>query len=707
MEYFTQNYDPAANIALSALVAAAPIFIFLISLVALKLKGYVAAALTVSASAAVAIFFYGMPALATAASFVYGFLYGLWPIAWIILCAIFLYKLSVKSGYFETLKRSVTMISPDHRIQVVLIAFCFGSFLEGAIGFGAPVAISAALLMGLGLRPLNAAGLSMVANTAGAAFGAVGIPITALAATVNVDPMAISAMSARMLPPITFLIPFFLAVLVGGFSRLREVSLHIFVVAAAYTLSQYTTARFVGPELVNIIAATVSMIALSVSMRIWKIKNIFRLDGESANSNGEIAGKNDAATNSRAGGGSADKDNANVNLASSGRQDLAAQSSFEAGNPNANFVTAKGKILDANAKSEEARANDGKNSDTRGEINLNANLTLKANAKDAEILGANQGTISTPSANLNTRDEIAADKPINLNASEMRDMANSASKNQSPGPTNPANEVKSSSEPKLSFIPVFKAWLPFVFVIAAIVVWNTDTFKAWAKFADFTFEVPYLHNVVVQSAPISQGDQAIAAVYSLGTLKATGTAILLAAALTILVLRLKPRVALESATEAVKEMIMPIVTIGLIVAYAYIAKYSGQAATMGLALSSTGNAFGFFSPVIGWLGVFLTGSVTSANLLFGTLQQVTAGQLAVPDIIFLAANTVGGVVGKIISPQSIAVACAAVGMAGRESEVLRFTLKYSLIFIVLASFIMWSAIHLFPQLVPIVVDLAR
>lgn len=543
-EVFLQNYDPAGNIWLSAAVAALPIGVFLLCLTVFKLKGYVAAFLTVAASLAVAIIFYKMPAVTAFMSFAYGFFYGLWPIAWIILCAIFLYKLSVKSGYFETLKASITAISPDCRIQVILIAFSFGSFLEGAIGFGAPVAICAALLMGLGLKPLSAAGLSMIANTAGAAFGAVGIPVTALSGTVNVDAQLISTMTARMLPPITFTLPFLLVFLVSGFKGVLGVLPHVVTAAASYTIAQYATAKFLGPELVNIIAAIVSIVMLWSALRIWKIKDVFRVSGQSEAKEG-----------------------------------------------------------------------------------------VSLSAKDA-----------------------------------------------------------------------FKAWLPFILIIAAIVVWNSSGFKSLVDFATFKFEVANLHNLTASNPPISQGVQAISAVYTWDALRATGTAILLAAILTTLILKIKPQIAVASAKEAAKEMAFPIVTIGFIVAYAYVAKYSGQAATMGLALSSTGNAFGFFSPVIGWLGVFLTGSVTSANLLFGTLQQVTANQLSVPDVIFMAANTVGGVVGKIISPQSIAVACAAVGMAGRESEVLKFTLKYSLLFIVLASFITWAVIHLFPQLVPVVTN---
>ena len=322
---------------------------------------------------------------------------------------------------------------------------------------------------------------------------------------------------------------------------------HVLTAATSYTITQYVTAKFIGPELVNITSAIVSIFMLSVALQIWKVKEIFRVEG--------------------------------------------------------------------------------------------------------------------------------------------------------------SEEIK--SDVMLGFGDIVKAWLPFIFIIVAIVIWNIPQFKDLVSFATIKFEVAKLHNLVASVAPISSGQQALGAIYSWDLLKATGTAIFVAALLTILVLKIKFDVVTNSAKEAIKEMGLPIITIGLIVSYAYIAKYSGQAATMGLALSSTGNAFGFFSPVIGWLGVFLTGSVTSANLLFGTLQQVTANQLSVPDVIFIAANTVGGVVGKIISPQSIAVACAAVGMAGRESEVLKFTLKYSLLFIILASFITWAVIHLFPELVPVVTNFQR
>lgn len=537
---YTQVYDPLSNIFLSALVAALPIFLFLVSLVVFKLKGWLAALLTVTLSSLIAILFYKMPVSLTLMSFTQGFLTGLWPIAWIILAAIFLYKLSVKSGYFEILKKSIMSITPDHRIQVILVGFCFGAFLEGAIGFGAPVAISAALLMGLGLRPLYAAGLCMIANTAPVAFGAVGIPIIALGKAVGVDPNLISKLSGYMLPPIAIFVPFFIVFLIDGIKGVKETFLPILVAASSFAITQFLTAVYLGPELPDITSALVSISLTTIFLKFYKVKNVFRFDGATDFSNTE---------------------------------------------------------------------------------------------------------------------KIPAKELVN-------------------------------------------AWLPFVFLIACIVIWAIPAVKAVLTSFNIAFELPMLHKAVIEVAPIKAKDTAIAAIYTWDILKATGTAILLAAVLTIFALKLKTQVVIGAAKETFNEMMIPIITVGLVVAYASIAKNSGQAATMGLAMANTGGAFAFFSPVIGWLGVFLTGSDTSSNLLFGALQQVTANQLGINEVIFLAANTVGGVVGKMISPQSIAIACAAVGLVGRESELFKFTLKYSLIFIILMGICTWSFVNLFPSLIP-------
>lgn len=521
MEYI-QNYNPLNNMFLSALVAAIPIILFFLCLVVFKLKGYLAATYTVLSSIIIALVVYKMPFEMVLGSFAYGFLYGLWPIAWIILAAIFLYKLSVKSGYFELIKQSVISITPDHRIQVILIAFCFGSFLEGAIGFGGPVAISAALLVGLGLRPLNAAGLCMIANTAPVAFGAVGIPIIAMAAAVHVPADAIGAMVGRMLPPVTLFVPFLIVFLMDGFKGIKETFPAILVAAGSFAITQFITANHIGPELPDITSAIVSIFATSLFLKKWQPKNIFRADGKTDFQTGE----------------------------------------------------------------------------------------------------------------------------------------------------------------KLTKKQVILAWLPFLLLIVVIILWTIPFVKNILGTFTLSFSFPFIDGKIIETTPIVEANRAIKVVYSLEILKAVGTAILIAAIGSIFFLKIKLKVVKDAACETVKEMKIAILTIGLVLAFAFIAKNSAQAATLGLAMAETGSLASFFSPIIGWVGVFLTGSDTSANLLFGPLQQVTANSLGIPEVIFLAANTVGGVVGKMISPQSIAIACAAVGLVGKESELFRWTVKYSIIFVI-------------------------
>ncbi|ASM36725.1 lactate permease LctP family transporter [Campylobacter sputorum] len=534
-----QVYDPIGNIWISAGVASLPIILFFVSLVVLKLKGWKAALFTVLLSSFIAVFVYKMPVVMVFLSFSQGFMNGLWPIAWIILAAIFLYKLSVKSGYFEYLKSSVIAITPDHRIQVILIAYCFGAFLEGAIGFGGPVAITAALLMGLGLRPLYAAGLCMIANTAPVAFGAIGIPIIAMSHAVGVDPVSVGAMVGRILPPVTLFVPFFIVFLMDGMKGVKETFPAIAVASVSFAITQYITSNSVGPELPDITSAIVSLVCTTLFLRVWHVKNVFRVKG--------------------------------------------------------------------------------------------------------------------------------------------------------------ADEY---TETNLSTKQILLAWIPFIFLIITVVLWTLPIVKNSLAFSTFNISMPYINGTMIQTAPIVLEDTSIKSVFKFDLLGSVGTAIFFAAILTIFALKIKPKMAVKAASETVREMFVPVINIGLVVAYAYIAKNSAQAATMGLALSHTGDAFAFFSPIIGWLGVFLTGSDTSSNLLFGPLQQVTANQLNIPDIMFLAANSVGGVVGKMISPQSIAVACAAVGLVGRESELFRFTVKYSIFFIIAIGVICYIITHFLPFIIP-------
>ncbi|MEE3743797.1 lactate permease LctP family transporter [Campylobacter porcelli] len=535
MTQWTQIYDPLSNIWLSALVAFLPILCFLVSLLVFKLKGYVAAFLTVVLASALALFVYDMPFSLIGASFVQGFAQGMWPIAWIIIAAIFLYKLSVKSGSFEIIKQSVISITPDHRIQVILIGFCFGSFLEGAIGFGGPVAITAALLVGLGLKPLYAAGLCLIANTAPVAFGAVGIPIIAMANLVGVEQYEVSAMVGRMLVPLSLTVPFFIVFLMDGFKGVKETFPAILVAAVSFTATQFISSNYLGAELPDIVSAVVSLICTTAFLKIWKPSNIFRLDDQT-------------------------------------------------------------------------------------------DFTSKTELSNGEI---------------------------------------------------------------------FKAWLPFILLIACIILWTQPWFKAlFAKGGVFDYTVVTLAANNVSTTIVDAAGKAIGLNLNISFVGLqAGTAILIAAFLSIWFLKIKANDAADCFWDTLKEMAIPCITIGLVVSFAFIAKNAAMSTTLGLAFAQTGDAFAFFSPVIGWIGVFLTGSDTSSNLLFGPLQQVTARELGIGEALFLAANSVGGVVGKMISPQSIAIACAAVGLVGRESELFKFTLKYSVAFIILIG--IWTLIIAF------------
>lgn len=540
---WNQIYDPMGNIWFSALIAFLPIICFFLCLVVFKLKGHVAALLTVIFASLVAIFAYKMPLLKVISALGYGFLYGLWPIAWIIIAAIFLYKLSIKSGQFSIIKQSVLSITPDKRIQVILIGFCFGAFLEGAIGFGGPVAITAALLAGLGLRPLYAAGLCMIANTAPVAFGAVGIPIIAMAGAVNADVLKIAAMTGIMLTPLTIFVPFFIIFLMDGFKGVKDTWSALLVASVSYAIAQLLTSVLIGPELPGVISAIVSLLATTIFLKYWQPKNIVYL----------------------------------------GKQEI---------------------------------------------------------------------------------------------------------------------------EEKLTFRKVIFAWSPFLILIMVIVLWTQSFFKTLfadggiLAFTQLSIIFSELNGLVMQNQPVVTEPTAMKAIFSFPIINTVGSAILVAAIISAIIAKIKLNIAISTFKETLNEMKFPILTIGLVLSFAYISNYSGLSATLAIALAHTGDAFVFFSPIIGWIGVFLTGSDTSSNLLFGTLQKVTAMQLNIKDTLFLAANSVGGVIGKMISPQSIAIACAAVGLVGKESDLFRFTIKYSIAFIIFVG--IWAAFiaYVIPFIIP-------
>ncbi|MCA0173663.1 lactate permease LctP family transporter [Bacillus sp. RAR_GA_16] len=543
METWTQVYDPFNNIWLSAFIALIPIIFFFLALTAFRMKGHIAATVTVMLAIMIAILFYDMPITMVAATTGYGFAFGLWPISYIVIGAVYLYKLSVKSGQFDIIRSSIVSITDDKRIQMLLVAFSFNAFLEGAAGFGAPIAITAALLVGLGFEPLKAAGLCLIANTASGAFGAMGIPVIVAGQVSGLAPMEIGQFLGTSLPFISFTIPFLLVVIMDGIKGLKEVWPAALVAGSTYAVTQWATVTFIGPELPNITSSIVSLVAIAVFVKTWH----------------------------------------------------------------------------------------------------------------------------PVAQNHSINPEVEAQLAVSLDP-----------------------------EAQLTAGRILKAWSPFIALTAMVTIWSLKPFKnlfiegGSLEATILHLPVPGLHNLVIKTAPIVSEPTPYGAMLKLDLLSATGTAIFIAAILSIFILRMSFKTALEALVETIKELQKPVLTIMMVLGFAFIANYSGMSSTLGLALAATGGIFPFLSPLLGWIGVFLTGSVTSNNALFGNLQQITAQQIAVLPMILVAANTAGGVMAKMLSPQSIAVATGAVGLVGREGDLFRFTLKYSFVFLLITGVITFS-----------------
>ena len=547
MDIWSQDYDPVGNIWLSSLTASLPILFFFFALLKLKLKGHVAATWTVIIALIVALLFYKMPLTAALASVLYGFFYGLWPIAWIIIAAVFVYKISVKTGQFDIIRASVLSVTPDQRIQMLIVGFAFGAFLEGAAGLGAPVAITPALLVVLGFRPLNAAGLCLIVNTAPVAFGAMGIPILVAGQVTGLDSFEIGQMVGRQLPFLTIIVLFWIMAIMDGLRGIKETWPAVLVAGGSFAIAQFLSSNFLGPELPDIISSLVSLVCLTLFLKRWQPVHIFRFDNTPY-----------------------------------------------------------------------------------------------------------QNTDSSP----------------------------------------------------LSRSQVIRAWSPFLFLTATVTLWSLPPFKT--LFAPggtlhdlvITVPVPYLDKLIARMPPVVSEATAYAAVFKFDWFSATGTAILFAALLSVIWLKMKPSDAVSTFGSTLKELALPVYSIGMVLAFAFISNYSGLSSTLALALAQTGSAFTFFSPFLGWLGVFLTGSDTSSNALFASLQATAAHQIGVSDILMVAANTTGGVTGKMISPQSIAIACAATGLVGKESELFRFTVKHSLIFTCIVGVITSLQAWVFTWMIP-------
>lgn len=551
MQVWNQVYLPLGGVGWSALAAGAPIILFFVSLAVLRLKGHVAGALTLALALVIAIAVYGMPAERAFASAAYGFAYGLWPIAWIIVTAVFLYKIVVKSGQFDVIRSSIVSLTDDQRLQMLLIGFSFGAFLEGAAGFGAPVAITAALLVGLGFNPLYAAGLCLIADTAPVAFGALGIPVIVAGQVSGLDPMAVGAMAGRQLPFLSFFLPFWLVFVMDGVKGVRETWPAALVAGGSFALVQFFTSNYIGPELPDVTSALASLVALASFLKVWRP------------------------------------------------------------------------------------------------------LRAREAARAQRLVSAGGGALALGGM---------------------------------PGGLGGARATGGREPSPYSFAQIARAWSPFVVLTVMVTIWSMKPFKAlFAKggalaFTTLQFHVAHLDKLTQKMAPVVAHPTPVPAVFNWDLLAATGTAILLSAMVSMAILNVPARTGVRTFFEVLKDLKRPVLSIGLVLAFAFVENYSGMSTTLALLLAGTGAAFPFFSPLLGWIGVFLTGSDTSSNALFCSLQATTAQQIGVPSTLLVAANTTGGVAGKMISPQSIAVACAAVGLVGHEADLFRFTLRHSLFF---------------------------
>lgn len=517
---WVQIYSPLSTMFLSALVAAIPLLVLLYMLGIRRSPGHYAAFFGTFSALILAVAVWQMPVSLAVSSTLYGSLVGVFPIVWIIINAIWIYNMTVESGEFEVIKNSLAAITEDRRLQAIFIAFAFGAFIEGTAGFGTPVAITAAMLVGIGFNPIYAAGLCLIANTAPVAFGGIGLPIIVAASVSNLDVLKISQIVGRQLPLIAFIVPIWICVFMAGWKRSIEVLPALIVAGGAFAVTQWAFSNFHGPYLVDIASAAATIIALGVFLRFWKPAHIWRFPGE-----------------------------------------------------------------------------------------------------------------------------------------------------------------ETSAKTKIQYSPavIARAWLPYVFIGVIILIWSFPFAKAFLAPFGAKINWPLLHNLVVKTVPVVAKNTPYAAVYDFNFGATTGTAIWLAGILSVFTI---PNYgwsrAIPCYVKTLKQLTYPIITIAMILGLAFLMNYSGMSSTLGLAFTATGSFFPFFSPILGWIGVFLTGSDTSSNALFANMQKTAAEQLNIDPHLTVAANSSGGVVGKMISPQSISVATAATGMVGQEGTIFRFTVIHSL-----------------------------
>ena len=535
------------NLLLTAVVVAIPIFYLFWALAIQRMKGYIAGVTTLLLTIVLTIVVYGMPVGASLSAAALGMTTGLYPIGWIILTAVFLFNLTVESGQFEIIKSSISYLSPDRRVQALLIAFSFSAFMEGVSGQGAPVAVAAAMLIGLGFPALPAAVICLIANTPPVPFGPVGVPTIMMSTVTGIDQLIMARGIGIDMALMALVIPFFMVVVMAGMKHAMDVLPAVLVTSISYAATSYIMSTNFGPELPAITSSFVSLVCLVVFLTFWKPKHVWRFP-----------------------------------------EDDAVQ----------------------------------------------------------EAVGA-----------------------------------------------------------RYTAGQIFKAWSPFLILMVIMGLWGLPAFKSWVA-RDLKWFVaipnwPGLDGLVFRTAPIVAKPTVYAASYRWDFFAAPGTAMFLSALISMVVLKISPGTGARVFVKTFKQLLFSLILLSSVIGLGFLANYSGMSFTLGLAFAEyTGRVFPAFSPIIGWLGVFLTGSVTSSAALFGKLQQVTAGALGMNPILTTSANLFGGVMGKLISPQSIAVACAAVGLVGHETDIFRQSLKYSVILLVFVVGLVLIQAFILPGMLP-------
>jgi lactate permease len=550
---WTQAYAPVeGSVALSAAVAAVPLAVVFACLAIFRMKAFHAALLALASALCISVLVWGMPAKLAALAAGQGAAFGLFPVFFIVLATLFLFNITVKAGQFEIIRASLAGVTGDRRLQALLIAFCFGAFIEGAAGFGAPVAIAGATLVGLGFRPFYAAAICLVANTAPVAFGTIGIPIVAMGGVLGLNDaglMKLSSVVGHMLPAVSLIIPAYLVLIIAGFRRTVEVLPAVAACGGVFAVCQWEVASHLGPYLPDLLASLAAMAALMILLRFWRPRTLFRFDHD-------------------------------------------------------------------------APAEEGAHSYTRAQV--------------------------------------------------------------------------------------VRAWSPYLALTAVVLLWGAPPVKAFLNRTTVTISVTGLDNAVARPQPAAPGFASQAALpsvpipakFKLDYIASGGSAVLIAALFSALVSGLGAGETLRTFGKTLYDMRYPAATIASVLALAYVMNASGMTPCLGLYSTKAGHMFPFISPILGWLGVFLTGSDTSSNVLFGGLQKTAAERLGINPLLAAAANTSGGVMGKMISPQSLAVACAATGMVGEEGSLFRFTLRHSLLLLLLICIITYLQAYALAWMVP-------